>query len=187
MTRGVARVAFVCAAVLAAGVVGAAGFASLTPKPVPIGNPMSIAIAKLSALREREPQYVLAAGLSHLKAEARRDRGRGGPYPMMGAQIDVKGDLGLYVVRYDGTARAFIASDPRNGCRLNVDYPGIRLADGVLAFHDVCHGSLYDVNGERLGGPSPWALDELVVAIRDGVVYVDRSKVLPGRLLVSWN
>ena len=162
-----------------------ATFAALTPKPVPIVESRELAIAALATLKERQPAYVLATGLQHLKSEARRDRANGGPYSPIGAPIEVKGDLGIYLVRYDGTVRAFIASDPRNGCRLNVDHPGMRLADGALAFHDVCHGSLYDVNGQKIGGPSPWSLDELVVVVRDGTVYVDRSTVIPGRLLLG--
>jgi hypothetical protein len=179
-----ARVAFVVCAVLAGGALSFATFAALTPKPVPIGEPAALAITRLETLREREPAYFLATGLRHLKAEARRDRGFAGPFPA-GASIDVKGDLGLYLVRYDGTVRAFIASDPRTGCRLNVDHAGVRLAEGVLAFHDTCYGSIYDVNGTKLGGPSPWMLDELVVSVRDGLVYVDRSRVIPGRLMPS--
>ena len=181
-----ARVAFVVGALLASGALSIAAVASLTPKPVPIVDRHEVALTRLSALKEREPQFVLAPGLYHLKYEARRDRAAGGPYPLMGQTIDVKGDLGVYLVRYDGVVRVFIASDPRNGCRLNIDHPGIRLADGALAFHDACHGSLYDVNGEKIGGPSPWALDELVVIVRNDTVYVDGAKVLPGRLLPSY-
>ena len=180
MHRG-ARVSFVASAALAIAVLGTSAFAALTPKPVPIGDPARIAIAKLSTLKEREPQYVLASGLNRLKAEARKIRSTAGPYPPMSAAVTLEGDLGLYLVRYDGIVRAFIAADPRNGCRLNVDHPGMRLADGGLAFHDVCHGSLYDVNGEHIGGPSPWNLDELLVSVRDGIVYVDRKVVIAGR------
>jgi hypothetical protein len=54
---------------------------------------------------------------------------------------------------------------------------------GALAFHDVCHGSLYDVEGQHIGGPSPWGLDELVLSVRGGIVYADRRKVLPGQAI----
>jgi Rieske Fe-S protein len=182
--HGTARVAFGLSAVLAATALTIAAFVALTPKPVAVVESREVAIAALGTLKERQPAYVLATGLQHLKAEARRERALG-PYVPIGGPIELKGDLGVYLVRYDGTVRAFIASDPRNGCRLNVDHPGIRLADGVLAFHDVCHGSLYDVNGQKIGGPSPWALDELVTVVRNGTVYVDRSRVIPGRLLRS--
>jgi hypothetical protein len=184
VTRVVARAAFVCGAVLAAGVIGSAALVALTPKPVPISEPTSIAVAKLSALKERQPQYVLASGLNRLKAEARRLRSIAGPFSPMSAAVTLEGDLGVYLVRYDGTVRAFISADPRNGCRLNVDYPGTRLADGGLAFHDVCHGSLYDINGQHIGGPSPWNLDELLVSVHNDLVYVDRKVVIAGRQIL---
>jgi Rieske Fe-S protein len=47
--------------------------------------------------------------------------------------------------------------------------------------HDTCHGSIYNFAGERIGGPSPWTLDELVVTVRDGRVYASTSAVIPGR------
>jgi len=78
-------------------------------------------------------------------------------------------------VKSGSSVRAFIAIDPRNGCSLEV----IR---GTL-FHDVCHGSIYTLNGEHAGGPSPWTLDQLVVSIRGDIVYADRRAVLPGNLI----
>jgi hypothetical protein len=34
-----------------------------------------------------------------------------------------------------------------------------------------------------VGGPTPWTLDELVLSVRDGIVYADLHRVVPGRLV----
>lgn len=47
-------------------------------------------------------------------------------------------------------------------------------------FHETCHGSLYDRNGTVVGGPSPWTLDEAIIDVRDGVVFVRTRDVRPG-------
>jgi Rieske Fe-S protein len=75
------------------------------------------------------------------------------------------------------TIRAFIGEDPRNGCALDWR-PEVQ--GGV--FHDVCHGSLYDRQGHVAGGPSPWNLNQWAVEVKDGKVFVDSSKILPGLL-----
>jgi Rieske Fe-S protein len=85
-------------------------------------------------------------------------------------------DMPVWVVKSGSRVRAFIAIDPRNGCNLE-------LIAGTL-FHDVCHGAIYNFDGEHVGGPSPWSLDELVVNVRGDIVYADRHEVLPGKLFL---
>jgi Rieske Fe-S protein len=46
----------------------------------------------------------------------------------------------------------------------------------------MCHGSIYDFDGEHIGGPSPWSLDELILTVRDGRVYARTDEVIPGHL-----
>ncbi len=81
----------------------------------------------------------------------------------------------LYLIRDEGGGvRAFLAADPRNGCAL--EWRDSR-------FHDICHGSMYDRNGTVTGGPSPWALDEAIVSVRGGRVFVRTRDVRPGACL----
>ncbi|MCB9419814.1 MAG: Rieske 2Fe-2S domain-containing protein [Ardenticatenaceae bacterium] len=55
-------------------------------------------------------------------------------------------------------------------------------------FHCPCHGSLYNKEGEVIGGPAPRPLDLFPVSIRSGEVWVDtsspieRSKFDPSQL-----
>jgi hypothetical protein len=135
---------------------------------------------KVDDLKDRVPTIVVIPELKGLDVDARRQRS--GLYPLMGGRTPRSGDLGVLVVKRDAAARAFIALDPRNSCELRLELPGVALRDGAPAFHDVCHGSRYDVDGNVVGGPSPWTLDELVLTTREGLVYADLRKVLPGHL-----
>ena len=183
MSRAYLRTLFAAAAVTSATVLLAAGVATLRPASIATSEPESVAIANVATLREREPQILVVPELKGLDLEARRLRVRGG-YQLMGARTPRAGDLGVVVVKSEGTVRAFIALDPRNGCALKIETLAVPLAEGGVAFHDVCHGSLYDLMGQRVGGPTPWDLDELVVTVRGNVVYADRHKVTPGRLVL---
>ncbi len=43
-------------------------------------------------------------------------------------------------------------------------------------FHCPCHGSVFDVHGDVLGGPAPRALDFFPTEIKSGEVWVDTGK-----------
>jgi hypothetical protein len=80
----------------------------------------------------------------------------------------------VLLVRDDADAlRAFIAEDPRNGCALE-------WLPAQSLFHDVCHGSIYNTRGERVGGPSPWNLNELATSLRGNVIWIDPSNIIVG-------
>ena len=81
----------------------------------------------------------------------------------------------VLLVRDDADVlHAFVGEDPRNGCRLEW------LASGPGLFHDVCHGSIYDRTGVRVGGPSPWNLNELATSIRGDVIWVEAGHFIVG-------
>jgi hypothetical protein len=180
VNRGGLRAMFVVASALGMVALAMAGVAALVPKPVAAIQSDIVALVRTDQLRESVPQVVSIPALSGLEIDARRLRI--GPYPVMGGRTPRNGDLAIAVVKHDGETRAFIALDPRNGCDLQM-VAGVPGFGGLAAFYDVCHGSLYDVDGRHVGGPSPWNLDELVLSVRGGVVYAERRKVVPGHLI----
>lgn len=183
MTHVRTRVFFVVGSLAATVVLGGAALVTLLPATLPPFGPADEPLTRLTALAAGVPTRIEVKDLAGLERTAWAQRAASGQYRAMGPpRVDA---LPVYLVRSDGTARAFIGIDPRNGCPLQT----ITVARGTyqpsaLVFHDVCHGSLYDMNGERYGGPSPWTLDQLVVSVRDGIVYVDRAAVVPGRLVL---
>ena len=179
MTRSLLRRGFGLVLALGVGLFVVMAFAALTPKPVPILDARDEAVAKIAEI-DGEPVFVAAPDLTGLAHKAWDLRAAAGPGRPMGAPKITQ--LPIYLVRDGDGVRAFIGIDPRNGCRLALDH--IRTSPNsalVTIFHDVCHGSLYDLSGAHIGGPSPWALDELVASVRQGVVYIDRKSVIPGR------
>jgi Rieske Fe-S protein len=176
------RAVFAFGVALAAGMLAISAAAAFTPKPVPVATARDVAVAKLDELADGVPLFVASDQLTTLARKA-WDLRRVGPYqPMSGPKALT--ELPIWLVRSDGDVRAFIAIDPRNGCRLETlkVTRDSRVPPSIPVFHDVCHGSLYDLTGERAGGPTPWTLDELIVSVRGGLVYVDRAAVTPGRL-----
>jgi cytochrome b6-f complex iron-sulfur subunit len=47
-------------------------------------------------------------------------------------------------------------------------------------FECQCHGSQYNRNGEKKGGPAPRGLDRFALTVSNGVASVDTAVVLPG-------
>jgi hypothetical protein len=172
-----------------------------------LGGALVAAIALVVFLAQRPPSYeypppyvvARAAELSSTPQPIKvvlqrgadralqRDRTGFGPCSpgQMGcpASIEVR-PITVFLVRDEGGAlRAFIGEDPRNGCALvwmpiPASASGSRPYDAV--FSDVCHGSIYDRRGQRVGGPSPWNLNQLATEIRDSDVYIDPGRVVVG-------
>lgn len=178
MTHTGPRALFGAAVLLASLTFAGATFAALQPKPVAIAPDRDVAVAKIDALPDRLPQEFVVPQLRGLDVLARHLRLADVPIrpgvPVMGERATRDGDLHVFLVRHDDQVRGFIGLDPRNSCPL-----------GVIAgmFHDICHGSLYDIDGNLRGGPSPWALDELILSVRQGIVYAELHDVTPGRLV----
>jgi hypothetical protein len=84
----------------------------------------------------------------------------------------------IFLVRDDAdVVHAFIGEDPRNGCALEW-LPAARPTQQTPeVFHDVCHGSIYDRAGRRVGGPSPWNLNQLTTTIRDDSIWLDSTRI----------
>lgn len=101
---------------------------------------------------------------------------------MMGCPASVGlASVTVFLVRDDADMlHAFIGEDPRNGCALEW-LPSARSDPGTPeVFHDVCHGSIYDRAGRRVGGPSPWNLNELVTTIEGDHVWADPRQIVTG-------
>jgi cytochrome b6-f complex iron-sulfur subunit len=48
--------------------------------------------------------------------------------------------------------------------------------EGEGQFHCPCHGSLFNRNGEVIGGPAPRPLETFRIEVKNGEVWVDTSK-----------
>ena len=84
----------------------------------------------------------------------------------------------VWIVRHDHTATVFSAACPHLGCTIDAT------ADGFVC---PCHGSSWNVNGEKLGGPTPRSVDVLESRIDGGrlrVRYQDFKQGSPQKELV---
>ncbi len=181
MTHGRARALFVAGSIAAAAALAVAVSFALVPKDVAKIESPYVALANVASLRDGVPFAVTFVDDYGLDVKAREARDLGG-YRAMGARPH-QPDLPVWLVKTDGEVRAFIALDPRNSCRLELLPTSAQYyTKGVTVFHDICHGSIYGLSGEKRGGPTPWSLDQLVVSIRAGIVYADRHIVIPGTL-----
>jgi cytochrome b6-f complex iron-sulfur subunit len=80
----------------------------------------------------------------------------------------------FYVTQHDGGLRALYQKCPHLGCKVGS-------CQGTSAgFRCPCHGSVYNVIGEYLGGPAPRGMDRFPISIKGGHVLVDTSSVVEG-------
>ncbi|HYK96784.1 MAG TPA: hypothetical protein VEU77_00180 [Candidatus Acidoferrales bacterium] len=169
------RAMFAVAVLLASAFAVAATVAMLSPRQAT--RPAAIALSSLAALPDGTPVRVTSSFLSGLDLKAARAR-----QTDFGKPRGVVKELPVFLVRHGDEVRAFIGVDPRSGCDIKY-FTARALPWGSFPpmLYDVCHGSNYDFFGQKTGGPTPWNLDELVLTIRDGVVYADTTHVIPGR------
>ena len=73
----------------------------------------------------------------------------------------------VWIVKYsDDNITAFSPICPHLGCSYGWDPPSNH-------FKCPCHGSVWDINGKVLAGPSPRGLDTLPIKIKDDIIYVE--------------
>lgn len=177
MSRRAARLFFVAAAIGAAGVMFLAAASMLGPAIPPGRSSDDIALIGADAV---PPNAVVAltikelGGLDRL-ANTQRERGE---MTLWGPRSRPQG-MPIFVVGGSDGVRAYLGVDPRTGCAL-VDKTGGRGRIDEVAFVDSCHGTAYDVYGRPIRGPGMWLLDELVLHVRDGVVYAVPHRVIAG-------
>ena len=81
---------------------------------------------------------------------------------------------GVWVVRTSETAvRVFSATCPHLGCAIDWDGAGGKFACP-------CHTSVFGVDGARVSGPSPRAMDELRSEVREGELLVEHKRYRTG-------
>jgi hypothetical protein len=178
VTRRTGRALFATGAVLGMVTLAAAVVAVLLPHE--LARDPVVPITNVAALPQGVPVRFVSSELIglDLKAERLRHGGWSGA-----TRLNTSKELPVYLVRDGDEVRGFIGVDPRNRCEIEL-LPARTLPWGSFPamLHDVCHGSIYNFAGERIGGPSPWSLDELVLTVSGGRVYVRSDAVIPGHL-----
>lgn len=81
----------------------------------------------------------------------------------------------FYLVRNDDGLLALYTKCPHLGCSV----PYVGPADSQQAFKCPCHGSMYDYDGVRTGGPAPRPMDLMAVTVDDatGNVMVNTGDI----------
>ncbi|MEA2594976.1 MAG: cytochrome b6-f complex iron-sulfur subunit [Thermomicrobiales bacterium] len=80
----------------------------------------------------------------------------------------------FYLVHNQDGVMALYQKCPHLGCAVPYNGP----AESDRAFACPCHGSLYDYNGTRTGGPAPRSMDYMAVEVKaDGSVTVNTGDI----------
>jgi menaquinol-cytochrome c reductase iron-sulfur subunit len=118
----------------------------------------------LPAFMKKEPDWSDAGTLSDLKVGEPQER-RFFQSVKSGWQVEKQERSLWLVMRQDNTVTAYSPNCPHLGC-------GYRWSAADQQFKCPCHGSVFDINGKVLGGPSPRSLDTLDVKLESGIVLV---------------
>jgi hypothetical protein len=80
----------------------------------------------------------------------------------------------VYAIYRDGMESpwVFLARTPNTGCILHYD-------SEINAFRDPCSGSLFELDGTYLFGPSQQNLDKLPSEVKDGMLWI-RNEIIYG-------
>ncbi len=80
----------------------------------------------------------------------------------------------FYLIHNQEGVMALYRKCPHLGCAVPYNGP----ADSASAFACPCHGSLYDYNGTRTGGPAPRSMDYMTVSVNgDGSLTVNTGDI----------
>ena len=79
----------------------------------------------------------------------------------------------FFLVHNNEGLLALYTKCPHLGCTV----PWVGPPDSPQAFQCPCHGSMYDYNGVRTGGPAPRPMDLMKVSVDGGTVKVDTGEI----------
>ncbi|MCC6315669.1 MAG: Rieske (2Fe-2S) protein [Thermomicrobiales bacterium] len=80
----------------------------------------------------------------------------------------------FYLIHNTDGLMALYTKCPHLGCTV----PYVGPADSPHAFQCPCHGSMYDYEGDRTGGPAPRPMDYMTVTVEpDGSVMVNTGEI----------
>jgi nitrite reductase/ring-hydroxylating ferredoxin subunit len=79
----------------------------------------------------------------------------------------------LWVANTDGNLFALSQKCPHLGCR-------VPFCDSSGRFECPCHGSVFDIGGEHISGPSPRGMDQHPLSIENDELVVDLSVKING-------
>lgn len=118
----------------------------------------------LPVLRKKDPEWSDAGTVTELAAGVPQER-RFAQTVKNGWQEE-KVERTVWLVRkQDGSVTAFAPACPHLGC-------GYRWFPAERRFKCPCHVSLFDIDGNVLGGPAPRPLDLLETKVENGRVFV---------------
>ncbi|OGW42459.1 MAG: hypothetical protein A2010_17335 [Nitrospirae bacterium GWD2_57_9] len=132
-----------------------------------IGGVMAAALGGfgiLPALKKREAEWSDAGTITDLAVGQPNER-RFLEMVKSGWQSQ-KQERSIWIVRKaDGSITAFTANCPHLGC-------GYRWIADRNRFECPCHGSIFDLDGKILAGPSPRRLDSIETKVENGRLFV---------------
>lgn len=83
------------------------------------------------------------------------------------------GEGRLWLANADGQYFALSQRCPHLGC-------GVPFCESSGRFECPCHGSVFDIGGEWISGPSPRGMDRYALAVEEGVLVADTSALVNG-------
>ena len=79
----------------------------------------------------------------------------------------------LFIANTGSSLRALSQKCPHLGCQ-------VPFCESSGRFECPCHGSVFDIGGERVEGPTPIGMSQYDISVEGGVVVVDTARLKPG-------